>query len=156
MQTRRRMSSMPLYLLEDGAMIDQTSKGSMKYTRIYSDDAGESHFEDVSVKVAPVDFAPPAPPLNLAAPIDSERTILFSVPAGWVGDWHPAPRRQFYIQLSGELEIQVGDGEIRKFSAGSIVLVEDTSGRGHVSRTLGNSGVDAVFVQLSAGSKEAV
>jgi len=92
----------------------------------------------------------------LAAPIDSEGMILFSVPAGWVGDWHPSPCRQFYIQLSGELEIQVGDGEIRKFSAGSIILVEDTSGRGHVSRNLGNSEVNAIFVQLSAGSKEAV
>jgi len=128
----------------------------MKYTRIYCDDAGDSHFEDVSVKVSPVDFAPPAPPLNLAAPIDSERTILFSVPAGWVGDWHPSPHRQFYIQLSGELEIQVGDGEVRKVSAGSIILVEDTSGRGHVSRNLGNFEVNAVFVQLPAGNKEAV
>ena len=128
----------------------------MKYTRIYCDDAGDSLFEDVSVEVSLVDYAPPAPPLNLAAPIDSERMILFSVPAGWVGDWHPSPCRQFYIQLSGELEIQVGDGEIRKFSAGSMILVEDTSGRGHVSRNLGNSEVNAVFVQLSAGSKEAV
>ena len=128
----------------------------MKYTRIYCDDAGDSLFEDVSIEVSPVDYAPPAPPLNLAAPIDSERMILFSVPAGWDGDWHPSPCRQFYIQLSGELEIQVGDGEIRKFSAGSIILVEDTSGRGHVSRNLGNSEVNAVFVQLSAGSKEAV
>ncbi len=128
----------------------------MKYIRIYCDDSGDSHFEDVSVEVSPVDYAPPALPLNLAAPIDSERMILFSVPAGWVGDWHPSPCRQFYIQLSGELEIQVGDGEIRKFSAGSIILVEDTSGRGHVSRNLGNSEVNAVFVQLLAGSKEAV
>jgi mannose-6-phosphate isomerase-like protein (cupin superfamily) len=128
----------------------------MKYRRIYCDDAGDSHFEDVSVKLSPVEFAPPAPPLNLAAPIDSERMILFSVPAGWVGDWHPTPCPQFYIQLSGELEIQVGDGEIRKFSAGSIILVEDTSGKGHVSRNQGNSEVNAVFIQLSAGSKEAV
>jgi hypothetical protein len=117
----------------------------MKYVRIYCDDAGDSHFEDVSVKLSPVDYAPPAPPLNLAEPIDSGYTILFSVPAGWVGDWHPSPSRQFYIQLSGELEIQVGDGEIRKFSAGNIILVEDTSGRGHFSRALGSSEVDAVL-----------
>lgn len=128
----------------------------MKYTRVYCDDAGDSHFGDIFVQVSPVDFAPPAPPLNLASPMDSERMILFSIPAGWVGDWHPAPHRQFFIQLSGKLEIQTGDGEIREFSAGSIVLLEDTSGRGHVSRTLGNSGVEAVFVQLSVGSKTAL
>jgi hypothetical protein len=122
----------------------------MNYTRIYCDADGESHFEDVSVNVAPVDFAPPAPPLNMAAPLETERTILCAIPAAWVGDWHPAPRRQFYIQLSGELEVAVSDGEKRTFSAGSLVLLEDTTGRGHVTRVVGIEEVEAVFVQLPA------
>ena len=120
----------------------------MNYTRIYSDADGESHFEDVSVDVSPVEFAPPAAPLNMAAPLQAERTILCAIPAQWVGDWHPTPRRQFYIQLSGALEIAVSDGEKRRFSAGGIVLLEDTTGRGHLSRAVGAAGVDAVFVQL--------
>ena len=122
----------------------------MKYTRIYCDVDGESHFEDVYVEVAPVDFAPPASPLNLAAPLEAERAVLCEFPAEWFGDWHPAPRRQFCFQMSGELEVQVSDGEIRRFSAGSLGLLEDTSGKGHLTRVVGNSGVDAVFVQLSA------
>ncbi len=127
----------------------------MKYTRIYYDDAGESHFEDVHVEVAPVDFAPPAPPLNLAAPLDAERAVFCEFPAQWLGDWHPAPRRQFYFQMSGELEVQVGDGEIRKFFAGSLILLDDTSGKGHLTRVVGNSGVNAVFVQLPAMTENA-
>ena len=122
----------------------------MKYTRIYCDVDGESHFEDVYVEVAPVDFAPPASPLNLAAPLEAERAVLCEFPAEWFGDWHPAPRRQFIFQMSGELEVQVSDGEIRRFSAGSLGLLEDTSGKGHLTRVVGNSGVDAVFVQLPA------
>ena len=122
----------------------------MKYTRIYCDVDGESHFEDVYVEVAPVDFAPPASPLNLAAPLEVERAVLCEFPAEWFGDWHPAPRRQFIFQMSGELEVQVSDGEIRRFSAGSLGLLEDTSGKGHLTRVVGNSGVDAVFVQLPA------
>ena len=122
----------------------------MKYTRIYCDVDGESHFEDVYVEVAPVDFAPPASPLNLAAPLEAERAVLCEFPAEWFDDWHPAPRRQFIFQMSGELEVQVSDGEIRRFSAGSLGLLEDTSGKGHLTRVVGNSGVDAVFVQLPA------
>lgn len=120
----------------------------MNYTRIYCDSYGESHFEDVSVKTAPVVFAPPAPPLNMAEPLEAERTILCTIPAKWVGDWHPAPRRQFYFQMSGELEVEVSDGEIRRFSAGSLVLLEDTTGKGHLTRVVGDTVVDAVFVQL--------
>lgn len=122
----------------------------MKYTRIYCDTDGGSHFEDVYVEVAAVNFAPPAPPLNLAAPLEADRVVLCAFPAEWVGDWHPSPRRQFYFQMSGELEVQVGDGELRKFSAGSLILLDDTMGKGHLTRVAGNSGVDAVFVQLPA------
>jgi hypothetical protein len=128
----------------------------MNYTRIYSSADGESHFEDVSVNVAPVDFAPPAPPLNMAAPLVAERTILCAFPAAWVGDWHPTPRRQFFIQLSGELEVTVSDGGKRRLGAGCLVLLEDTTGKGHVTRVVGRAGVDAVFVQLPAATKSAV
>jgi len=120
----------------------------MNYTRIYCDADGESHFEDVTVSVAPVDFAPPAPPLNLAAPIATERAILCTIPAAWIGDWHPAPRCQFFFQLTGELEVTVTDGEIRRFFAGSLVLLEDTKGKGHLTRVVGSTEVDAVFVQM--------
>lgn len=50
----------------------------MNYTRIYCAADGESHFDDCSVKLAPVDFAPPAPPLNMAAPYPPGRAILRS------------------------------------------------------------------------------
>ena len=122
----------------------------MKCTRIYCGIDGLSHFGDVSFDVAPVDFAPPAPPLFLAAPIAAERVVFCQFPAGWLGDWHPAPRLQFFIQTSGELEVRVGGGEVRRFSAGSVILLEDTSGKGHVTRVLGDVGVQAVFVQLAS------
>jgi hypothetical protein len=48
----------------------------MEYTRIYGDSDGESHFEDVTVELSPVDFAPPAPPLNLASPMAADRVVL--------------------------------------------------------------------------------
>jgi hypothetical protein len=73
------------------------------YIHVYSDTAGDSHFEEVEVDFRPIDVAPPAPPVNVADAMASERMMLMSFPQGWCGDWHPAPRRQFYIQLSGEL-----------------------------------------------------
>ena len=127
----------------------------MKYTRIYCDASGESHFEDVSVNVTPVDFAPPAPPLNLAEPIEAKRVILCDFPRAWVGDWHPAPRRQFYIQLSGRLQVTVSDGEVREFSSGSLVLLDDMSGVGHVTKVVGDAGVQGVFVQLNESNARA-
>jgi len=67
----------------------------MKYIRIYADLAGESHFEDVEVELAQVDFAPPALPWNFSLFSPALQYAFCSFPAGWRGDWHPIPRRHF-------------------------------------------------------------
>ncbi len=77
----------------------------MNYTRLYADDQGLSHFEDLEIELSEADFAPPAAPLNVSAPIAVEQCHFTSVPQDWDGDWHPAPHRQFWIQLAGELEV---------------------------------------------------
>ena len=128
----------------------------MNYTRIYCDATGESHFEDVSVPVAPINFAPPAPPLSVAAPIRAERLILAELPLAWSSTWHPAPQRQFYFHLSGTLEVKVSDGQVRQFSSGSLVLLEDITGRGHCTRVLGSAVVRGVFVHLAARENAAL
>src|SRR5439155_19980893 len=59
-------------------------------------------------------------------------------PPGYVLDWHCAPRRQYSISLSGTAEIEVGDGTIARVEAGDVVLAEDLTGRGHVTRVIGD------------------
>ena len=56
-------------------------------------------------------------------------------------DWHPAPRRQWIFILSGTLEVEVQDGEVRQFPSGSILFVEDTTGKGHKTRVVGGAAV---------------
>ncbi len=121
----------------------------MKYARIYADSNGESHFEDVEIQLQEADFAPPAPPVNLSAfnPATVYGFVVF--PADWDGDWHPAPRRQIFFILSGTGEIETSDGEVRQFGSGSIVLLEDTSGKGHCTRGAAGTGdVSTAVVQL--------
>lgn len=120
----------------------------LKYTRVYADEEGESHFEDVEVGMSEVVFAPPAPPLRLSEFMESSRFSFLSAQPGWFGDWHPAPSRQFMLHLQGEVEAEVSDGEIRRFGPGSATLVEDTSGKGHRSRVVGEQEVLLAVVQL--------
>jgi uncharacterized cupin superfamily protein len=80
--------------------------------------------------------------------IKAEGVLFISSPSNWHGDWHPAPRRQFYFPLSGELEVEVSDGEVRRFSSGDVLLLEDTFGKGHISRVVSNERGYAVFVPL--------
>jgi hypothetical protein len=111
----------------------------LSVTRLYSDSDGESHFEDIELPFELKHFAPPAPPISVSEFIKVEGFVIITSPSGWFGDWHPAPRRQYMFCLSGELEVEVSDGETRRFGPGAVLLVEDTSGKGHVSRVVGDN-----------------
>ena len=52
------------------------------------------------------------------------------------------------MQIAGELEVEAGDGERRRFGPGSVVLLEDVSGKGHFTRVVGHGSAGGVFVQL--------
>jgi hypothetical protein len=49
-------------------------------------------------------------------------------------NWHNPPHRMLAIWLTGEVEFETSDGDIRRLAAGSVVLAEDTTGKGHISR----------------------
>jgi hypothetical protein len=120
----------------------------MKYVRIYADQNGDSHFEDVEVAMALTNFAPPAPPVDVSPLMSSTNVGFLGFSAGWYGPSHPAPRRQFLFLLTGEGEVAVSDGEVRHFAPGSVVLLEDTSGKGHTTRNMSNDYAFVAVVQL--------
>jgi hypothetical protein len=117
----------------------------MKYTRIYADAKGETHLQDVEPEMKPTDHASTMSDLMAAKGVifretNSEEYFI---------DWHNAPRRQFVVNLSGDVEITVSDGEKRRFGAGSILLAEDVTGKGHISRGVGKSERRTLFVPLA-------
>jgi hypothetical protein len=118
------------------------------YTCLYADADGESHFRDVEIEFRETDFAPPALPLNASAFGPAMQYGFLTAPPGWYGDWHPTPRRQFLFYLAGQTEIRVSDGEVRSFGPGDILLLEDTTGKGHVSRVVGSEEALSAVVQL--------
>ncbi|MGH9883696.1 MAG: hypothetical protein ACRD6N_19910 [Pyrinomonadaceae bacterium] len=119
-----------------------------KYTRLYTDGAGESHFEDLVAELSLVDFASSAPPLYVSKSLSSKQSSFFGAPAGWISDWHPSQGRNLFVLVSGSWEIEASDGEIRIFSPNQTLLVEDTTGKGHRSKVVGDKESLAVLVQF--------
>jgi hypothetical protein len=122
----------------------------VKCVRLYADSDGESHFEDGEIPFELKDFAPPAPPVSITDLWEGTGAFLMSSPPGWVGDLHPAPRRMLMFILRGVLEVEASDGEVRTFEPGpGALLVEDTSGKGHISRVTGDERGCLVAIPLS-------
>lgn len=123
--------------------------GPVHFTRVYTDDHGETRFSDEVLTFQLVDYAPPAPAISVSNVFEAENVSFISSPPGWHGDWHPAPRRQFILVLVGELEVEVSEGEVRRLKPGDLCLVEDTTGKGHASRVVGSMRVLAAAIPLA-------
>ncbi len=120
---------------------------ALECVRLFADSEGESHFGTASIDLSSTEFAPPAPPLEVSEVAQARHGFLRAAP-GWFGDWHPTPARQFMCLLSGVVEVAVTDGETRRMTPGTIVLLEDTAGRGHSTRVVSEEPAVLVFAQL--------
>jgi quercetin dioxygenase-like cupin family protein len=110
---------------------------------MYTGEDGRSHFEDIE--------------LHFDLSQESQRTDIQGAqgvqfvyqPPGFVIDMHPAPRRQYVITLQGQAEITMGDGTTRRFGAGDVVLAEDLTGEGHITRVIGDEARISSQISLS-------
>lgn len=105
----------------------------MKITRLYTGPDGQSHFEDITLSLTSTEYG------NLTSTLPVTGMVVGEVSENLDIPWHNAPRPQYVIMLQGGMEIEIGDGSKRLFHEGDIVLAEDTTGRGHLTRGVGKA-----------------
>jgi hypothetical protein len=118
-------------------------KNAMRVTRIFADAAGESHFGEIDHALH--DHGDIG---RLSEWLPATKLAFRETGADYDYDWHNAPRRQFIIMLDGHIEIEVSAGEVREFAAGDVILLEDTTGKGHRTRELSGKPRRSIFVAL--------
>ena len=99
----------------------------MQIIRVFADDDGESHFEDVT----------PAEMVDIAKRKGEGDIQLLSRQAPSFSDYHTAPRHQYVLHLLGTAEYETADGSKRRLLPGDVLVAEDLSGHGHIARGLG-------------------
>jgi hypothetical protein len=120
----------------------------MRYARLFAGDNGESHFDDREIEFTPTDYIRSAAPLDFSATLPTSQVSFMRAPAGWTSDLHVSSARNMFVVLSGEWEVTASDGESRRFAAGSALLVEDTTGKGHSSRVVSDTESVAAVAEL--------
>ena len=115
----------------------------MKITRVYSDAEGESRFEDIEVEL--FDNGE----IGRLSENIAVKTLQFrKVSPDYDYDFHHAPQKQFIVLLDGGVEITTSLGETRQFQTGEILLMEDTSGKGHRTKNLEKRERTSIFIHL--------
>lgn len=121
---------------------------TLAFLRLVSTPDGGSRFEPLEVPVVLKDFAPPAQPFSVSSLSPATQTGFLYLPPGWVGEMHPSPIRMWIFVIEGQMHFEASNGEAHQISPGSALLLEDTVGRGHFSRVLGQQSVTLAVVRL--------
>ncbi len=111
----------------------------MQVVRIFTGADGQTHFQDLDVEA----FA------QLASQVGEGPVRLNRGPARSFSDFHTAPRRQYVVMMAGELEIEIGDGTKRRLLTGDVLVAEDLTGKGHVTRGVGEDPRVSLAVPLA-------
>ena len=116
---------------------------SFKYVRLYSGPDGESHFEDVEIELDDSGRGTDVSSEILTSSVNFSR---FRDDYGF--EQHTAPRDRFVVMLTGAIEVETSDGEVRTLGPGSVLRAEDLTGVGHKSRVVGTGERLALYVQF--------
>ena len=116
---------------------------TMKVVRIYTGPDNQSHFEDVQIPLKD------SGKIGFISELTKATGVVFRETSGdYNYDFHTAPRRQYVVNLEGEVEIEVGDGSKRILRAGDVLLAEDMTGQGHISRAVEGKSRKSLFITL--------
>ena len=99
----------------------------MMATRLFTGPDNLAHSEEVEMKFTG----------DVAKMMQVTGAELHRGAPGRVSDWHRGPSRRYVITLSGRGELEVADGKKIPVEPGHIELIEDTTGKGHITRVVG-------------------
>ncbi len=104
--------------------------------RVYTGADGQSHLAEEPLALQ--SFVDSEGAYGEGTPLQGATGITFRLaPPGYILSWHCAPRRQYTITLSGAAEVEVGDGTVARVGPGDVLLAEDLTGQGHITRVVG-------------------
>jgi hypothetical protein len=118
----------------------------MRILNVYADASGETHFREIEVECT--DEKPWG---NVSKRLSTSGMFFveaIGTTAKSLAQPHPAPCRQYIINLGGEIEVTTSDGESRVIGAGEVLLVEDTTGKGHITKLVGGKPHRGIFVPI--------
>ncbi len=122
----------------------QGTPSPIKVTRMYTGKDNRTHLEDMALQ------STPSGPASISGRLEPVKGGFIRHRANKAGvTLHNAPQRQYLFPLKGGMEIELGDGTKRRFTLGDVVLAEDLTGEGHITRVVGDEDRYTLFLVLA-------
>ena len=89
--------------------------------------------------------------VGVVSPVWPPKWVMFRhADGGYDLGFDNAAEGQFVVNLTGWVDIEVGDGTIKRLGPGSILLAEDTNGRGHKRSSVAGEPRTCLFIPLAS------
>ena len=115
----------------------------VKVTRMFTGPDGKTHAEEIQIPLGAARGAS-----ERSETIDVTGIQFVRTSSAYDLDWHTAPRRQYVVTVSGESEVIIGDGSKIRLYPGHIMLAEDTTGQGHISKAVAGKDRVSIFIPI--------
>lgn len=120
--------------------------------RVFSDADGETHFDEIRLSGESRQSAVSTAIAWVSASVPVRGMVWRRVEKDHPTTTpHVTPARQLIVLLSGTAEIEVSTGERRTVMPGQIVLGEDLTGKGHITRAVDRTPRVTLILELGDG-----
>lgn len=124
------------------------SRSPLVVTHIFTGPDGQSHAEQIEMAMSPA--APPtAGSIDASAVVGVRELRVLRTSPDYLSDFSPGRNRQYVVMVSGRREIEVADGKKVQLGPGTVLLVEDVTGKGHLTRGVGSEDAVSIIVPLA-------
>ncbi|KAK3239473.1 hypothetical protein CYMTET_50597, partial [Cymbomonas tetramitiformis] len=125
------------------------------YTHLWCSADGETHVQECFMSDFVLKGYSNAPQAVREDGVPTPDKIAFTqVPVGWDNPWHPCPKTQFVITLSGSWYVTTSDGSRREFTTGDVLFQDNTPDAPaakipqHYSGTVGDVPCQQMIIQV--------
>jgi hypothetical protein len=122
-------------------------RSPIKVTRLYSGSDGKTKVEEFEIPLKPG-----KPNEELSDMVDVTGLQFRRAAPAFNDDWHTASRRQYVVNLAGQSEIEIDGGRKIHLGPGGILLAEDTTGKGHITRVSGTADRLSITIGVADGA----
>jgi quercetin dioxygenase-like cupin family protein len=123
-----------------GMYVAGQQRSPIMITRLYTGSDGQTHEDRMEIRLTPSTMYSEA---EASEAVRVSQAQFFRLPKGKVQDWHNPTHRQYVVTLTGRGEVEIAGRQKILITPGRVILLENVTGKGHITRSTGS--VDLTF-----------
>lgn len=129
-----------------GTQVAGQQPSPITISRLYTGSDGQTHEDRMEIRLTPSTMYSEA---EASEAVRVSQAQFFRLPKGKVQDWHNPAHRQYVVTLTGRGEVEIAGKQKILINPGRLILLENVTGKGHITRSIGSEDLTFFIVPLA-------